>query len=95
MADDQKPAAGAAAKKSAPGAKGGAPGGPDEKTLEMMRLQVAATLASGMIAASGRSHTAQEAVDLLTDVQYTLYPRPKNTKYKEWLAGHSPGTPHR
>ena len=44
----------------------------------------AASLASGLIAASGRAHSIQEALELMFDIQYALYPSPGAGRYQKW-----------
>jgi len=51
---------------------------------ESTRTQVAATLASGIIAASGRPHSIQEALNIVRDIQFALYPAHGQGRYIEW-----------
>ena len=56
----------------------------DAKAFRMLQNIVAASLAGGMIAASGRPHTPQEALNLFRTLHNALYPSPNNSHYKEW-----------
>jgi hypothetical protein len=48
------------------------------------RQQVAATLASGIIAASDRAHSIEQALEIMHDIYHAMYPEPSSTAYKEW-----------
>ena len=56
------------------------------QTIERrMETSVAASIASGMIAATGRPHTITEALELTFDVQMALYPpEPGSGRGKQW-----------
>ena len=48
------------------------------------RQAAAGALAGGLIAASGRSHTAEEAKAVFDEVYWTLYPSPEDGTYSRW-----------
>lgn len=56
----------------------------DMQNLELMKAQIAATLASAIVIAAGRPHSIQEAIDIARDVQFALYPAPSYGTYQEW-----------
>ena len=48
----------------------------------MAKQHTVATLAAGIIAASGRPHSIAEALALRDDVYWALYPEPGNGAYE-------------
>lgn len=52
--------------------------------VEAMKQQAVATLASAVIAASGRAHSIQEALDIARDIHFAMYPAPGLGTYQEW-----------
>lgn len=54
--------------------------------IEATKAQVAATLASGIIAASGKPHSIQQAMDIVRDIQFALYPAHGSGAYMAWEA---------
>ncbi|WP_237477304.1 hypothetical protein [Lichenibacterium dinghuense] len=48
------------------------------------RQAAAGALAGGLIAASGRAHTAEEAKAVFDEVYWTLYPSPTDGSYNSW-----------
>jgi hypothetical protein len=48
------------------------------------RAQTAATLAAGIIAASGRPWSIEQALDLRRDIYFAMHPRPNSDVYQEW-----------
>lgn len=58
------------------------------KEVQMLRTdtdwQAAAALAGGMIAASGRPHSAQEAIDLMNAVYYEGFTKADSVEYMRW-----------
>ncbi len=46
----------------------------------------AGALAGGLIAASGRAHTAEEAKAVFDEIYWTLYPSPEDGGYSQWQA---------
>jgi hypothetical protein len=46
--------------------------------------QAAATLAAGMIAASGRPHSIEEAMALAHEIHFTIQPAPGFKPYDDW-----------
>jgi hypothetical protein len=51
---------------------------------ETMKANMAATLASAIIVASGRPHSIQQALDIANDIQMAMYPTPNSGYYQEW-----------
>jgi len=51
---------------------------------EATKQQAVATLASAIIAASGRPHSIQQALDIARDIQFAMYPAPQYGHYQEW-----------
>ena len=62
------------------------PGAPQREALLISATQraAAASLAGGIIAASGRPHTLKEALEVLSDVHNALFPVPGNGHYERW-----------
>lgn len=56
----------------------------DQDLLAAMRSSVAASLAGGIMAASGRPWSIEQALVLARDVEYAVYPDPGNVQYEEW-----------
>jgi hypothetical protein len=56
----------------------------DQSSLTVAKQHTAATLAAGIIAASGRPHSIAEALALRDDVYWALYPEPGNGAYDTW-----------
>jgi hypothetical protein len=54
--------------------------------LAATRSAATASLAGGIIAASGRPWSLKEAMALLEHVQFAMFPNPKNANYKAWQA---------
>lgn len=52
--------------------------------LAAARQGVAASLAGGIIAASGRPHSIADALALHQAVYFALYPEPNNGRYQAW-----------
>ncbi len=52
--------------------------------LSATRQQVAATIASAIMASSGRPYSIQQALEIVRDVHYALYPAPNAEPYNEW-----------
>lgn len=52
--------------------------------VEAVKWQTAATLASAIISASGRPYSINEALEILQDVRFALYPEHNSSAYKEW-----------
>ena len=52
--------------------------------IQASRQAAAGALAGGLIAASGRSHTAEEAKAVFEEVYWTLYPSPGDGTYSRW-----------
>jgi hypothetical protein len=58
--------------------------------LEVTKTAAAATIAAALISATGRPHSVGEAVQLLHDVQWSLWPSPSHGAYKEWHKNFKP-----
>jgi hypothetical protein len=56
----------------------------DLQSLNVGRQQVAATLASAIIAASGRPHSIAQALEIVRDIEYALHPLPASGDYEAW-----------
>lgn len=54
------------------------------KLTEASKWQTAATLASSIILASGRPYSIQQALDIVRDIQFALFPVQNDAAYKEW-----------
>ncbi len=48
------------------------------------RQQVTSTLASAIMISSGRRYSIQQALELINDIHYAIYPRPRSSDYAEW-----------
>jgi hypothetical protein len=48
------------------------------------KAQNVATLAASLIAASGRPHSIQEAMDLCRNIDFAMHPAPGSGAYIEW-----------
>ncbi len=51
---------------------------------EATKWQTAATLASSIIAASGRAHSIQQALEITRNFHFAMFPVPNDPAYKEW-----------
>ncbi len=58
--------------------------------LEATKTAAAATIAAALISASGRTHSVGEAVSLLRDVHWSIWPNPSHGAYKEWHKNFKP-----
>jgi hypothetical protein len=59
----------------------------DSNNLELLaatRSAAAASLAGGIIAASGRPWSIEQALFLARDVAFAVYPHPGDAAYEEW-----------
>ena len=56
----------------------------DLELLAAMRSAAAASLAGGIIAASGRAWSIEQALFLARDVQFAVYPHPGDEAYEAW-----------
>jgi hypothetical protein len=56
----------------------------DQDLLAAMRSSVAASLAGGIMAASRRPWSIEQALILARDVEYAVYPAPGSAPYEEW-----------
>lgn len=55
------------------------------RTMWAAQRGAAASLAGGIIAASGRPHTLAEAMKVLAEVHYAMFPSQENPGYQEWM----------
>jgi hypothetical protein len=64
------------------------PHSPQRETLLINATQraAAASLAGGIIAASGRPHSLKEALEVLSDVHNAMFSAPGNGHYERWKA---------
>jgi hypothetical protein len=56
----------------------------DAKSLHAMRAAAAASLAGGLIAATGRPHTLRQALHVYQDVYWALWPEHGHARYEAW-----------
>lgn len=52
--------------------------------VEATKYQAAATLAAGIIAASGRPHSIEEAMAVAHNIHFAIHPAPGFGHYQEW-----------
>jgi len=52
--------------------------------LAAVRSSVAASLAGGIMAASGRPWSIEQALVLARDVEFAIYPNPGDAGYEDW-----------
>lgn len=64
------------------------------RLLEVGKAQVAATLASALIIASGRPHSIAEALELAKDIRYSMYPANGSGHYEDWKKKFDPKKVH-
>jgi hypothetical protein len=58
----------------------------ENQIIAAVRSSAAASLASGIIAASGRPWSVGQAMGLLTDVSFAMHPVPGEGHYEAWKA---------
>ena len=63
-----------------------APTSPLIDLIAATRQAAAASVAGGLIAASGRPHSLKEAMEVMSDVFMAMYPEPGNGRYQAWQA---------
>jgi hypothetical protein len=56
----------------------------DTQLLAATRQAACASLAGGMIAASGRPWSLKEAMELMNHVHFTIFPSPAHGSYQSW-----------
>ncbi|MHB1100889.1 MAG: hypothetical protein ACYCZR_15195 [Burkholderiales bacterium] len=71
------------------------PSAETERLIAATQRSAAATLAAALIAASGRPHSTGEAIKLLYDIEFSLYPMNGRGIYEEWKKTHDPDLAHR
>ena len=54
------------------------------KMAEATKWHAAATLASSIVAASGRPHSIQQALEITRNIHFAMFPVPNDPAYKEW-----------
>jgi hypothetical protein len=59
-----------------------------------INMNTTAILAAALIAASGRPHSVDEAVKLMHDFHWSLFPNPNNGAYKDWKRTFNGGLRH-
>lgn len=67
----------------------------DAKMVYLLQGTVAASIAGGMIAATGRSHSVEEAVKVFEDVLFHLYPAHGHSRYESWKHGFNSKAEHK
>lgn len=55
-----------------------------EKIIAHLEQTAAASLAGGIIAASGRAYSLEQAMEILRDVHFALFPEPGHGSYDVW-----------
>jgi hypothetical protein len=65
-----------------------------EQLIQATRLAAAASIAGGMIAASQRPHSVQEASELTTSCFFQLFPAPGHGRYDSWKNSNNANDPH-
>ena len=55
-----------------------------QKLVIATQTNAAATLAAALITRSSRPHSVQEALDIMRDIQLSLWPLPGNVAYDDW-----------
>jgi hypothetical protein len=56
------------------------------QTLAASKAAAAAALAGGLIAASGRPHTLEEALTVLSEVHHGMFPAPGSGRFDKWAS---------
>ena len=65
------------------------------QALEATRTAAAATLAAALISAAGRPHSVDEAMKLVRDIQWSLWPNDNYGAYKDWKKNFKGNEPHK
>jgi hypothetical protein len=65
-----------------------------DQLINVTRLAAAASIAGGLIAASQRPHSVQEAAELTTNCFFQLFPAPGNGRYDSWKNSNNANEPH-
>ena len=65
-----------------------------DQLVHATRLAAAASIAGGLIAASQRPHSVQEAAELTTGCFFQLFPTPGNGRYDSWKNSNNANDPH-
>ena len=55
-----------------------------EKLVIATRVNAAATLAAALISKSSRHHSVNSALDVMRDIQFSLWPLPGHGSYEDW-----------
>jgi hypothetical protein len=66
-----------------------------EQLVQATRLAAAASIAGGMIAASQRPHSVQEAAELTHSCYFALFPAPGHGRYDTWKNSNKASEPHK
>jgi hypothetical protein len=66
----------------------------EKSLIQVTRLAAAASIAGGMIAASQRPHSVQEAAELTTSCFFQQFPTPGNGRYDSWTNSNNANVPH-
>ena len=73
--------------------------GPDmqitAQTLEATKTAAVATLAAALITAASRPHSVDEAIKLMRDIQWSLWPSSNYGAYKDWKKDFKGNEPHK
>jgi hypothetical protein len=49
-----------------------------------MHRQTAATIAAALVSASGKPHSIEQILEIVTDVQFAMNPQPNHGSYQQW-----------
>jgi hypothetical protein len=52
--------------------------------IHEMRQQKSATIAAAIVSASGKPHSIEQALGIMDDVHWAMYPDPTKGAYTEW-----------
>jgi hypothetical protein len=55
-----------------------------DQIARALRRQTTATITGAVVAASGKSHSIEQVLEIMRDVHYALYPDPNAGPYIEW-----------
>jgi hypothetical protein len=65
-----------------------------QRLINASQKAAAATIVAALITASGRPHSVDLALELLRDVEFSLYPQPNLGAYQTWLQNKQTDKPH-
>jgi hypothetical protein len=65
-----------------------------ERVIKATRKSAAATITAALINVTGKVHSVDQAIELLRDVEFSLYPHPNLGVYQAWLKNKQTDKPH-